>query len=431
MNNISQNNSKKLIWPIIRSNKTVDTVRRITFLIVITTLLVGYSLSSLLLLTGYYPSATTIFAHQQSTSSIWEIVDHPFDQKTIVFTDIYFINATTGWVIGYNETWGSSQGIVLFTTDGGQSWLRQLNNISLNLVSSIKVVNDSTIWISSSSVLYISHDYGQTWNKSVVITGGYGIGRPEFINITHGFVGTGSGLFRTTNGGRSWMKMDSWDRNVTGDMPRQIHFCDKHNGWILGIYGIYHTADGGDTWQKVFDYGGWSFDFIDDKEAWMVGDNMLAHMTDGKNWYRVLPMPKYKSDPILLPDIPYFTDVDFIDHYHGWIVGMNPASIYTPNSGRDWYWLAMPDDFVSDDYPRLNAVLFINQTFGWAVGGNGYILRTTSGDDTTGEKFHISTGLFDFESSFCLLVLLGGGLIITGLTVYLIIVWHKKQQHTS
>ncbi|MHA1962745.1 MAG: YCF48-related protein, partial [Candidatus Thorarchaeota archaeon] len=65
-----------------------------------------------------------------------------------------------------------------------------------------------------------------------------------------------------------------------------------------------------------------------------------------------------------------------IDENNGWIVGTEIKVMYTPDGGANWYQQSVPAEVNN----RINAVDFINQTHGWAVGWGGIIMRTTTGN---------------------------------------------------
>ncbi len=111
--------------------------------------------------------------------------------------DVFFINENLGWVVG-------SQGKVLKTTDGGNSW----QNISINTSVSL-----NSVWFVSSEIGFIAGsnglafktiDGGTTWNSFNL---GYNIilNEIQFTQSEIGFITGDDGLiFKTTNMGTSW-----------------------------------------------------------------------------------------------------------------------------------------------------------------------------------------------------------------------------------
>jgi photosystem II stability/assembly factor-like uncharacterized protein len=309
----------------------------------------------------------------QESSEGWELVDHPYDLSNTEFRDVEFINSTHGWVVGGNGT-DFHGGIVLHTTDGGETWDLQLYNSS-QYFRQIAVIDDQTVWVSGFGSLFYSLDGGQSWNESVVVGGTSGMSTVAFINRTHGWTATVSTLYKTEDMAVTWEPVPGW--SFGWDMPKSIHFISSTEAWAIGYAGIYYSSDGCETWTQRHDQGGWGFSFVDDVEAWAVADDMLAHMVDGETWTE-LALPR--KSPFPYPTPPYFTDILFLDENHGWIVGSEVAVLYTPNGGLDWYDQTAQLTEELKYIHRVMAVDFINLTHGWAVGANGNIFRTTHGD---------------------------------------------------
>jgi photosystem II stability/assembly factor-like uncharacterized protein len=66
-------------------------------------------------------------------------------------------------------------------------------------------------------------------------------------------------------------------------------------------------------------------------------------------------------------------DVQFTDTQTGWAVGGNGTIIKTTNGGSEW--IAQN----SGTSTWLNAVFFLNSQTGWVAGDDGTILKTTDG----------------------------------------------------
>ena len=76
---------------------------------------------------------------------------------------------------------------------------------------------------------------------------------------------------------------------------------------------------------------------------------------------------------------PYTTDIVFLNRDDGWIGGIETPVMFTPNGGVDWYEQTVPEYVTSHD-ARIMALDFINQTYGWAVGDMGVIMKTNKGN---------------------------------------------------
>jgi len=68
--------------------------------------------------------------------------------------------------------------------------------------------------------------------------------------------GTPQGIWKTSNGGDTWVHQTTAAFNGTGAFPNVVHFWDENNGWcqgdpVDGYFEMYTTTDGGDNWVRV------------------------------------------------------------------------------------------------------------------------------------------------------------------------------------
>ncbi len=314
-------------------------------------------------------SAMILFTPLQSDGLTWEMVEH--DYPNALFRDVAFLDATHGWVIGRLHSTIPTDVVVLYTDDGGDSWQVKMSEEEQYLMQ-IDIVDRDTIWITCIGGLFYTTDAGKTWQKVDFVIGLAGMSTVEFINATHGWTATGDTLYKTVDGGQTWESVPGW---TFDDIPRELRFLSSSNVWAMGIYGIYHSQDGAETWEQVSNRGGWTLSFVSETEAWAVGDDRLAHMTDGQTWVE-LPVPARFPIGGSWFGLTYLTDILFLDADNGWIVGDRIPVMYTPNGGADWYEQSVPEAVTR----RLMAVDFVNLTHGWAVGSGGAIIRTTKGN---------------------------------------------------
>ncbi len=108
--------------------------------------------------------------------------------------------------------------------------------------------------------LYTSIDSGKHWNKVIwknaVFAGFWDI---EFLDDSTAIATNGNNVYKTTNYGVNWTKMLANDPfhlipPVKYYMNRQlysIHFINQDTGYIWGLSQIYRTTDGGSSWIKT------------------------------------------------------------------------------------------------------------------------------------------------------------------------------------
>jgi len=293
---------------------------------------------------------------------------------------VCFVDSLNGWVVG-------DKGIILKTTDGGNSWIEKEANIG-------------------------------SWLLSV-----------HFIDRNNGWVcGDFGDLRKTTDGGETWRYVPSI---VYPDVLNSIYFVDENNVWAVGPKGIIHSSDGGQNWS--FQYGDSiqatkSIYFINRDVGWCSGANgEILHTVDGGlHWERQLT-----------PTTGIIYDVFFLNFSIGWAVSRNePQILKTTDGGNTWFiaksnvdgfykriqfvdelngWAAGPDGIIrttdggltwkkqmSQSKYNIWWAYFVDKNRGWAVGGDGTILKTDNGGYSFFVDFraNVTTGTAPFSTSF-------------------------------
>lgn len=65
-----------------------------------------------------------------------------------------------------------------------------------------------------------------------------------FIDSTHGFTADRKGdVWSTADGGNTWQQVLAPGEGF--DQPQQLIFNDAFNGWLVGVYKVWRTTDGG------------------------------------------------------------------------------------------------------------------------------------------------------------------------------------------
>lgn len=260
----------------------------------------------------------------------WEIQDH-FPEGTYL-NDVYFVNDTIGWVVGF-------EGTIFKTTNAGQSWMDQSVRSANLIFYDVFFVDRDNGWIAG----YFYVDLGGYWGV----------------------------IYHTSDGGENWNEQlhEGGYGAIFG-----IFFTDTLNGVAVdsGWPGILKTNNGGDEWN-VYPSNWYSLNsvfFINDTLGWIGGWESIKYTNDGgENWYIQSTLPN-----IDIKDV-HFTDVN-----KGWAVGEilnNETGIFykTINGGNAWNETEVFDN-------PLNGVFFVNSNYGWTVGDNGYIGYTIDGGDT-------------------------------------------------
>jgi hypothetical protein len=163
-------------------------------------------------------------------------------------TGIQFVSAAQGWAVG--------QDAILATTDGGLRWTAQRTG-PLGLTS-VDFISSQVGWAVGTDTLLATSDGGAHWTalpepcppiRSVhfispdagfAVAGGRNLGDfgpaiPEIAGV----------VLATGDGGRSWQVLP------TPADPQTVCFSDPRDGWLGADGRLYRTTDGGRSWVPL------------------------------------------------------------------------------------------------------------------------------------------------------------------------------------
>jgi photosystem II stability/assembly factor-like uncharacterized protein len=202
----------------------------------------------------------------------WEdgpsLYEPPVAGGTFELADAFFLNASTGWVVGGAPAASSSKGVVLLTKDGGLSWSER--EVATRAPLTRVVFADArTGWAlagdpddeESQFELAKTADGGSSWKVGPLeidqmptdihlFAGGRGcmVGATE--DAATGDPGPSS-ILGTDDGGATWKPRARVPVSLLA-----MTFADAQVGWAVGgASSIYRTEDGGATWvlQRIPD----------------------------------------------------------------------------------------------------------------------------------------------------------------------------------
>ena len=190
----------------------------------------------------------------------WDMTPH-----ASLLIDTYFPTPERGWVVGgkaqvANPTREDVKAVVLFTEDGGKTWVDQLAGLAGDL------------------------PLGE-WGWKV-----------HFLDDLVGFVSLESfergAILKTTDGGSSWTRIEVDDPQGNANLEG-IGFLDENHGWVGGwgtadFQGGFssETTDGGATWADANQIGSFINRFR------FLGDPVTVGYASGLTVY------KYSAEPV-------------------------------------------------------------------------------------------------------------------------------------
>lgn len=313
------------------------------------------------------------------------------------FSTVYFLNDQTGF---------AGSGLRVYkTTNGGTSWTPKVLPDTTTIYS-IRFLNSATGFAcggrylnpyESYQQLFKTTNTGENWTKIFQESGL--MTSENFLDVFPvdsliylacggtGSMSTVGSLYISTNTGASFMGSSFGD----GSRVEKLSFTNSQTGWVSTTYGtdvpfsmrkIFKTTNHGLNWimqyrdsamQTSFSSQDFEMQFVNQSTGYGLYHKMnsvvkFLKSTNGGTTFdsTSLPYAKYKS-------------MFFADASTGWICdGYYPDSVLiirTTNSGSNWH-------VQKKGNLSLNAIYFINNLTGWAVGFGGVILKTITGGVT-------------------------------------------------
>lgn len=239
----------------------------------------------------------------------------------------------------------------------------------------------------------ITEDVGNKWQK-VNISSDADLYRVFFVNENEGWAAGGrirlaetnesmrhdkrggyAYIFHTTDGGKTW----ECQFGERGRHLFALHFTDENTGYACGERGfLLKTTDGGETWKELPTTGtlNWLYGmtFTDKNNGFAVGLNETVIRTrdGGKSWEPV----KAIADRRFYGFSPIYRDIS-INGNKGCIVGQNGTILISSNGGDNWEPSATFYTKEIRELMDLRYVKFVSPMRGYATGELGNKIMTT------------------------------------------------------
>lgn len=299
-----------------------------------------------------------------------------FPLSSGTYSNLYscsFSDVNTGYVVG-------DAGIFLKTTNGGINW--SINTyIADGYLRSVCFINTNTGYICgdsaySSDFIWKTTNGGVNWSR-LYQTSQMFFYSIYFYNLNTGYTAASNGfILRTSNGGINWSQI-----SIGGFIPvTSIIFPTSDTGYltsgILDLGGaISKSTNAGLNWSNIntTSIPLNSVYFLNSSTGYAVGGQydigplIVKTINGGTNWQTQVSPQNY--------DV--YTDIVFTDTITGYCSGH--GILKTTNKGINW-------NYQINSYNSIYKLSMLNSSTGYAVGGNGTILKTTTGGDPVGIK---------------------------------------------
>ena len=211
--------------------------------------------------------------------------------------------------------------------------------------------------------------FGQGWEWQNPLPQGNDLNIVQFVDNQNGWiVPVTSRLFRTNNDGQTWetLQLDVFLRDV--------YFVTPEIGWAIArkdlrdtFFNVYHTQDGGQTWELQLDENvDPGLFFLDSTTGWVPACQFMHHTPDGgKTWVKQAEIHWPWGGTCL-------DGVFFRDPLHGWAFALS-WGIKTIDGGQSW-----------ESDPELKGgrkMVFADSSQGWLM-TPGTVIRTVDGGQT-------------------------------------------------
>ena len=299
------------------------------------------------------------------------------------FTNIHFIDENSGWAIK-----SADYPDIYFTTNGGEEWVWcfELFGLLQGPGTSVYFSDPDNGWMSDgNNIVHTSNGSagcGTSWSNQIDEPPGCQSSKLFFADEMRGwYVGGYDGgcdiylsrFFRTVDGGQNWIFSDAYGYRIS-----DIQFTDTLQGWALDLHtiglqgpsGLWHSANGGQSWTVVCDtVFGSAMYFTDAQNGWVagfdpnLGSGFIKYSSDGGySWIKQTGS-----------GLPALTDVVFTDEMNGWAIGDNGTILHTSDGGANW------ESQASGTTADLHSMSFVDENHGWICGEGGLILHTDNG----------------------------------------------------
>lgn len=282
-----------------------------------------------------------------------------------ILYDAQFLNSNIGFAAGANAD--TTQGVLLKTTDGGNSWVSRNVNIG---VSCMFFLDANTGYIGGRKGNFIMRttNGGAYWVQQYIPQGFATPSRANdifFLNSNTGFIATNNALYSTSNSGANWSIASTLNKPYF----QYFYFINQSTGLVMGA-DCMKTTNGGTNWEQIAS-AGFTFEISGYDENNLMtlgmGPSYLISTNGGGNW---------GEDPLFIKGAwkdTSFNSCKYFGPDNAMIIG-GGGKIYKATSSIV-SWVVQPSGVGS----TLYKLFFINQNTGWIVGANGVILKTTTG----------------------------------------------------
>ena len=278
----------------------------------------------------------------------------------------HFTSEDIGYIVGSN-------GVILKTTNGGNTWTRQTSGTSNGLLSVYFTDENTGYAVGQNGTILKTINGGTAWEAQTSSTTNV-LNSVFFTDESTGYVVGGFSdaavILKTTNGGTTWTEQS----NGTIKGLKSVVFTSDQIGYAVGFGTILKTTNAGESWtEQTYNATLNSVFFTDNNTGFAVGriagsiGLILKTVNGGITW---TSQTTSNSNDL--------QSVNFTDGITGYVVGQNGTILNTANGGATW---VAQSSGTTDSF---NSIIFLGESVGYIIGNWGTIFKTTNGGWCTG-----------------------------------------------
>ena len=309
-----------------------------------------------------------VFAlHAQATWQPLNILSNGNNQR---FDDVFFLNETTGWAA--NGFFAA----VYKTTDGGTTWVEQLNEANLAgnyYFRNIEFLNENIGFLGTlNNDVFKTVDGGENWTvinnispNPAAICGLEAVGTSTVYGCGAYF--SPAYIIKSTDSGATWTHTDM---TAHANALVELNFLTEDIGFAAGRSDnggtILKTTDGGASWTEIFNSNiageyVWKLQVLESNTNVMFGSVTAVSPNMGKLIKSIDGGVTWTSFDAPETDIQA---VGFINENRGWMGGFTTGFYETNNGGQTWTNINVGNN--------LNRIFIINSALAYAGGTSLY-----------------------------------------------------------
>ena len=217
-----------------------------------------------------------------------------------------FVSMEVGYAVGWD-------GYMIKTTDGGETWEEMTVASGIFELTDVEFYDEDNGIVVGGAEAWVTDDGGETWTASTGLSHvGYGVTYADestlFMACSDNFI------YKSEDGGLSWTDVHS---GMIGQLLLGVDFLNADYGMVVGDGGyVLQTADGGETWNEetIGDNLFHGVHIWNEDTAHIVGTPDLIYKTTdgGTTWNsQYEPYSAWKA----------YYKVVFTDNYTGFVCG--------------------------------------------------------------------------------------------------------------